>query len=400
VTCMAIQGGIVLAPSGELTACTLLLEGDRIVGLEPESAALPAGAEVISVPGCVVAPGFVDTHSHGGMGWNFMSGTPEAVAAISDHMARGGVTACLATTTSAPLFDLQRAIANAAGFSRKPPAGQVEILGVHLEGPFINPKFRGVHMERYVREPQLSEMEALVDAAGGALKVVTLAPEIPGGMVATRFFTARGVQVSIGHSGASYDCARAALAAGVRRGTHVFNALPALHHREPGPVLALLEDAGAFVELVVDGHHVHPGIIAMAVRLAGPDRILAITDCTDVAGLGDGLHTRWEGTQVTLEAGVARTQSGVLAGSTLSMNQAVANLVRLVRIPLASALRMAAENPVRALGLQHRKGSFLPGRDADVVVLREDLSVLLTIARGQVLYDGRVPGEDCNGTRG
>lgn len=386
---VALVGGRVLAQSGELAPYTLLLEGDRIGGLVPAGEEIPAEAQVIQVDGGVVVPGFIDTHVHGGCGHNFMEGTPASLAAISRHLVRGGVTACLATTTSVALSDLQRTLSNIAAVFHSPVAGQVEVLGVHLEGPFVNPKFRGVHMEQHVRQATPGELEAIVEAAGDALRVVTLAPEIPGGMEATGFLTRRGVQVSIGHSGATYQQARAALAAGVRRGTHVFNAMPPVHHREPGPVTALFEDAGAFVELILDGHHIAPAVVAMTLRLIGPDRALLVTDCSDVAGQGEGQYTRWEGTPVVVQGGQARTLAGSLAGSILSMDQAVANLVRLAGIPLAVAIRMASENPARAIGVLDRKGTLTPGKDADVVVLGEDLSVILTIVRGRIAYDRR-----------
>jgi N-acetylglucosamine-6-phosphate deacetylase len=383
---IALRGGRVLTPAGELAPYTLLLEGALIHGLIPAGEPIPAGTRELDVTGCVVAPGFIDTHVHGGAGHNFMEGTPEALAAISRHMVCGGVTACLATTTSSGLNDLVRALGNAEAARRQPVDGQVQILGAHMEGPFVNPKFRGVHAETQVREATAAELEAILAAAGQGLKVVTLAPEIPGGMETTRMFASRGVQVSLGHSGASYQEARAALAAGVRRGTHLFNAMPPIHHRDPGPATALLEDAGAFVELIVDGHHIHPAVVRMALGQAGPDRALLVTDCSDVAGQGDGTFTRWEGTKVTVTNGEARTFSGSLAGSTLRMDQAVAKLVNLVGIPFPQALRMAAENPARSIGVLDRKGSLSPGKDADVVVLRENLSVAATVVRGQIAY--------------
>lgn len=383
---IALRGGRVLTQAGELAPYTLIVEGPLIHGLMPAGEPIPAGTRELDVTGCVVAPGFIDTHVHGGAGHNFMEGTPEAIAAISRHMVKGGVTACLATTTSTALSHLVRALGNAEAARRRPVDGQVQVLGAHLEGPFVNPKFRGVHAEAYVREATRAELDAILEASGQGLKVVTLAPEIPGGMEATRLLAARGIQVSLGHSGATYLEARAALAAGARRGTHLFNAMPPIHHRDPGPVTALLEDAGAFVELIVDGHHIHPSVVRMALRQAGPDRAVLITDCSDVAGRGDGAFTRWEGTQVTVTNGQARTFSGSLAGSTLRMDQAVANLVNLAGIPLPQALRMASENPARSVGVLDRKGTLGPGKDADIVVLRADHSVAMTLIRGQIAY--------------
>lgn len=383
---VALAGGRVLVPSGDLVPATLLLEGTRIAGLLTPGETLPPDTQVLDVSHCYVAPGFIDSHTHGGAGQNFMAGSEAALAAISAYMAQGGVTSCLATTTSAALPDLERALAAAAAAVKNPVAGRVNVLGIHLEGPYLNPQFRGVHAEQFVRAAALPELEALWAAAGPALKVVTLAPEIPGGMAAVEFFASRGVQVSLGHTGATYEQAKLALARGVRRATHLFNAMPPIHHRNPGPPVALLEDTGAFLELTVDGLHVHPAVVALVLRLVGPERVVLITDSIDVAGLGDGVFTRWEGTQVLIKDGKSVTRAGSLAGSTLTLDQAVRNLVNLVGVPVAQALRMAAETPARALGWLDRKGTLAPGKDADVVVLDSQLAVVLTLAGGQIIY--------------
>jgi N-acetylglucosamine-6-phosphate deacetylase len=396
------MGGQVLSPDGKLVPGTLLLEDTRIAGIALNGST-PADddLEIIDVTGCIVSPGFIDTHVHGGGGRNFMEGTTEALAAISRYMVQGGVTSCLATTTSAPQSDLERAIENLVSSMKQIRPGEVEVLGVHLEGPFINPKFRGVHVESHLRHATLAELESLYSVAGTALRVVTLAPEMPFGMEAIRYLSTRGVCVSIGHTGASYEEAKTALQHGGRRGTHVFNAMPPIHHRNPGPVIALFEESNAYLEFIVDGHHVHPSMIAMAIRQIGIERAILITDCTDVAGKGDGTFTRWEGTRVVIQHGQARTLSGSLAGSTLRMDQGVKNLVEMVGVPLHHALRMASENPAKSVGVFHRKGSLEPGKDADVVVLDStDLSVVLTIIGGQISYDSRHEGGPFHGTPG
>lgn len=386
---LALCGGRVLTSAGDLASYTLLLEGSHVEGLLAPGEPLPPDVKQVAVDGCVVAPGFIDTHVHGALGRNFMEGTPEAFLAISQHLVQGGVTACLATTTSASLPALLGALTYGATLAAEPMEGCVEVLGMHLEGPFVNPRYKGSHAEAFIRQPTQQELQAIAEAAGPALKVVTLAPELPGGFEATRFFAGQGVQVSLGHTAATYQQAKGFLANGGRRGTHLFNAMPPIHHREPGPVVALLEDAGAFLELTVDGRHVSPAVVRMVMDLAGPDRVVLITDCADVAGLGDGVFTRWEGTPVVVQGGEARTPSGSLAGSLLRLDQAVANAVRMARLPLAAALRMASETPARAVGALDRKGVLSPGKDADVVVLDGDLSVLLTVVRGRIIYDRR-----------
>lgn len=388
---IALMGGQVLSPAGDLVRATLLIDGAKIAAVASPGEAVPADAERIDVSGCLVAPGFIDTHVHGGMGYNFMHGTPEAVAAISAHLVRGGTPSCLATTTSAPLPDIAAALRNVAEVIRSPRPGQVEILGAHLEGPFINPEKAGAQARQHLLPPDLTVARELWEAAGRAVRVVTLAPELPGAQEVVWYLVGLGVQVSLGHSAATYEEAREAVRLGVRRATHLYNAMPALHHRQPGAAAALLEDPRVFVELIVDGLHVHPAVVALTCRLVGPERIVLVTDGVDVAGLGEGEFMRWEGTRVRIQGGECRTASGSLAGSTLRLNQAVRNMVRFAGVPTATALRMASENPARSLGLGH-KGALAPGKDADVVVLNQDLDVMLTIVRGQVVYDGRPRG--------
>jgi N-acetylglucosamine-6-phosphate deacetylase len=385
----ALIGGSVLIDSGQLIDCSVILEGQYIKALIPSSEAITEDIEKIDVTGLIVSPGFIDTHVHGGLGHNFMEGTPEALSEISKHFITAGVTSCLATTTSAPIEDIMRALVNASNASKNPVRGEVEVLGVHLEGPFVNLKVRGSHSERYIRKPVEEELEKIYLAAKDSLKVVTLAPDIEGGMNAIKFFKERGVQVSIGHTAADYAQTKAAIELGINRGTHVFNAMSSIHHREPGPVTALLENSGVFIELTVDGHHVALPVVGLALKLIGEERCVLITDGVDVRGLGDGKFTRWEGTNVIVEKGQAKTSTGSLAGSTLQLNQAVANLVSFLDIPLTKALKMASENPARSIGVFDRKGSIAEGKDADIVILNKDLSVLMTIVRGEIVYNRR-----------
>jgi N-acetylglucosamine-6-phosphate deacetylase len=384
-----LVGGKVLLENSELANYSVVIEDKYIQALIPENEKIPEAAEKINAAGLIVSPGFIDTHVHGALGHNFMEGTPEALAAISKYIAGGGVTSCLATTTSASFDDIKKVLLNNRNASNNPAKGEVEILGTHLEGPYVNSKFKGAHAEKYIRYPSDEELEMIYSTAKDSLKIVTLAPDIEGGMKALKFFKERGVQVSLGHTAASYEQAKAAIDLGVTRGTHVFNAMSPIHHREPGPVTALLESEGVFIELTVDGHHVALPVIDLALRIIGEDRCVLITDGVDIRGLGEGKFTRWEGTNVIVENGQAKTTTGSLAGSMLQLNQAVANLVNFLDVPLAKALKMASEIPAKSIGVFNRKGSIAPGKDADIVVLNEDLSVAMTIVRGEIVYKGR-----------
>jgi N-acetylglucosamine-6-phosphate deacetylase len=381
---IALTNGTVLMPDGKWETAALLIEDTRIVGVVQGE--LPGDAEIINVSGCSVVPGFIDTHAHGGAGHNFMESTRDAVLNISRHMLSGGTTSWLATTTSASLDDMLSALQYAAYAKQNPVKGEIEIVGVHLEGPYVNPNFRGAHSEPFVRESSISELETLWDAGHSVLRVMTLAPEIRNGLEAAEFMSKRGVKVSMGHTGASYEETKRAIAAGVCRGTHLFNAMPPIHHRNPGPIPALLENTDIFLEMIVDGFHVDPAIIGMIVRQAEGCRAVLITDSSEAAGMGEGIFKRWKGVEVVVKDGQCRTLSGSFAGSILTMDQGVRNLVNQVGLSLAQAVRMATENPARSIGIFDRKGSLEAGKDADIVVLDDDLSVRMTIVRGQAAY--------------
>ncbi len=384
----ALLGGVVLLESGEMKDCGVLVEEDRIGRLLPEGETAPAGYERIDCSGKIVAPGLIDTHVHGACGRNFMEGTAEAIHEISEFLIRGGTTSCLGTTTSVKVDDEEKALRCLRAASRNPVKGQVEILGSHLEGPFINPKNRGAHMEGHIRCASKEELERIAEAAGDSLKIVTLAPEMDYAGEAIEFFKNQGVRVSIGHTQADYGQTQAALQAGAGRGTHLFNAMPSIHHREPGPVVALLNCPGVYLEMTADGKHLAPAIMEMVLKVAGTERCILITDGVDARGRGDGTFQRWEGTTVTVQNGEARTKTGSLAGSMLSLSDAVRNMVNLTHIPLSAAIRMASENPARSIGVFDRKGSISQGKDGDFVILNDDLSVYMTIVRGEIVYKG------------
>jgi N-acetylglucosamine-6-phosphate deacetylase len=380
---LRIGGTRVLLAGGRLEPASVVVEDGRIAAVEPLGTGAP-GEPVIDARDGIVAPGFVDTHVHGGRGGSFAAPAPDALQAISAHLAAGGVTSCLATLVSAPPEELAAAVEAAAAIRGRVPGG-IEVLGVHLEGPYLEPAQRRVQRAENLRAPDLAELARLVERAGGALRVMTLAPELPHGLEAVRLLRAHGVIASIGHSGATHDDATRAFAAGASRVTHLFNALHPLHHRDPGPVAAALLRDGVHVELIADGRHVAPPMLALVARAAGPRRTVLVSDGTDVAGLPDGPQRRAEGTAVELRDGWAYTPAGELAGGARGLDHAVRVLVEQAGVPLADALLMASQTPADSIGAAH-KGRIAPGADADFVVLEPDLSVRLTIAGGEVVH--------------
>jgi N-acetylglucosamine-6-phosphate deacetylase len=370
----------VVTPRQVLDPGWLALNGGRIVGVgrgEP-----PLAGDVVDLDGDYVLPGFIDLHMHGGGGAQVTTADPdEILRAVAFHR-RHGTTRTLASLVTAPLDTMAAAAKEIAAIVRAGDTGHGRVVGVHLEGPFLNPARRGSHDPTHLLAPDLTALRHLLDAGDGTVRVVTLAPELDGGMDLVREVVARGAVAAVGHTDASHDQARAAFAAGARLATHLFNAMRHFHHREPGPAGAALADDTVTCEIINDGIHVHPDAVRMAVRAAGADRIALVTDATPAAGMRDGrfhlgpVPVLARAGRVTLEDGVS------IAGSTLTMDTAVRRAVRDVGIPLPEAAYAAATTPARLLGIAHQVGSIQPGKEADLVVLTPDLHVRTVIVAG------------------
>lgn len=382
---LALYGGIVLLENGCWSSSTVIVENGRISALVPAGAELPHDARAVDCDGKYVCPGLIDTHIHGAMGHNYMEATPEAFSAISDYLVKSGVTSCLATTTSAEMNEELAALEAIGKAAASPVEGEAEILGAHLEGPFISVKNKGAHRKESIREITTEELEKIVGAAGGKLRVVTMAPEKANAAEAIAFLTKNGVSVSVGHTEADCAVTEQALRSGANRATHLYSAMPPMHHRAPGPVPPLLLDDNVFIELTADGIHSAPEMLALAVRTAGSGRIVLITDGVDVRGLGDGTYRRWEGTEVVVKDGAAHTLSGSLAGSMLLLSKAVKNMVEFTGVSFAEAVEMASKNPARSVGAFDRKGSISVGKDADFAIFDENMDLSMTIVRGKVI---------------
>ena len=373
----------VLTPGGDLTPGWVAVTGDRITGAGTGPA--PAASVRREVAGTVV-PGFVDLHVHGGGGAGFgqaaddSHGSDAVARAVAAHR-RHGTTTTLASLVSARPAQLLRQVAALAELAE---SGQVD--GIHLEGPWLSPTRAGAHELAALRPPDAAELDAVLRAGRGHIRVVTLAPELAGGLDAVRRVVDAGAVAAIGHSDADHATTRRAIDAGVRLGTHLFNALPPLHHREPGPVGALLADPRCTVELIADGVHVHPDVLRVAVAAAGDGRWALVTDAVSAAGTtsstGDTSFTLG-GVEVVVRAGVARTAAtGALAGSLLTMDAAVRCAVRLAGLPLPDAVAAASSTPAALLGLPDR-GVIAAGARADLVVLDEDLHAVAVLHAGR-----------------
>lgn len=370
-----LRGGTAVDECGEIADAWLLLSGDTIAatGTGPDA---PAADEIVDLDGATVVPGFIDLHGHGAGGHAYDDGGAELADALVVHRAHG-TTRSIVSVVTAPLAELRERLASIAALCAADPL----VLGSHLEGPFLAPARRGAHDPQFLRDPDQATLDTLLEAAGGTLRQVTIAPELPGGLDAVRQLTDSGVIAAVGHTEADLDQTRAAFEAGARILTHVFNAMPGIHHRDPGPVVAALDDPRVTVELVLDGHHVHPDV-AEVVFAAAPGRVALITDSMAAAAAPDGDY-RLGSLNVTVRDGLAvLSGTSTLAGSTLTQDAALRNAVTSVGLPLADAVGALTAAPARALGLGGRLGRLEPGFAADVVVLDDDLQVTAVWAAG------------------
>jgi len=355
-------------------------EGDTIgdVGTGDEWRVSVAGDEpdaVTDADGAWLTPGFVDIHVHGGAGASFDDGAASIRTALDLHR-RHGTTRLVVSLVTAPLDALATRVAAVAELMREEPG----ILGSHLEGPFLDPGHKGAHDPAFLRTAERRDVEALLVAADGTLRQVTLAPERPGGLDAIRAFTGAGVAVAVGHTAADYDQALAAFDAGARILTHAFNGMEGIHHRAPGPVAAATRTPGVTLEVINDGVHVHPEVVRMAFS-AAPGRIALITDAMAAAGSSDGDYVLGS-LAVEVRDGVARLAGGgSIAGSTLTLDHALRRAVTEVGIPIEDAVRAVTETPAAAIG-RADLGRLAPGHPADAVLLDDDFQVLQVYASG------------------
>ncbi|MEM3658267.1 MAG: N-acetylglucosamine-6-phosphate deacetylase [Candidatus Hadarchaeum sp.] len=335
-------------------------------------------ATEMEVEGLYVAPGFIDLHVHGGGGKNFSEGTGKAIQDIVEfHMAHG-TTGLVATIETSPLQVIKKVLKKVAEVNLP------VLLGVHLEGPFLSPKQKGAHDPNFLLPPSLKIWERSVKGFEHLVKIVTLAPEVPGALALLPRIQEIGAIPSLGHSDATYAEALGAVRAGVRLFTHLGNAMRGLHHREPGAVGAAL-DSDAYVELICDGAHLHQAFVRLVARIKGYDRICLVTDAISAAGLPDG-QCFLGGLPVLVQGGVARLPDGTLAGSTLTLDQAVRNFWEFTGCSLPEAVRCATLTPAQLLEVDERKGSLEVGKDADLVIFDKDFNVHYTILGGKILY--------------
>ncbi len=382
----AIHASRILTPDEEISDGVIVVEGSRIAAIgHRDEMRLPPDAIDYVATGMTVVPGFVDVHIHGAGGHDVMEADARALDRITSTVARHGTTSIVATTVTAPVEETCRSLQGIASYIRahenvESDGLAAEILGIHLEGPFISKARRGVHPPDALAKPSVATLGKFIEAADGLVKIVTLAPELPGALELIAAAVAAKIVAAIGHTDADYDQARAAIHAGARHAVHMYNAMRPFGHRDPGVVGAILTDPEVTAEVIAYLVHVAGPAIQVLVGTKGFDTVLLVSDGIAATGMPDGKY-RLGTFEVSVKDGVARSSEGKLAGSTLTMDRALRNIVG-IGVPLQDAVRMATVLPARRLGLAGRKGIIAVGADADLVALTPDLRVVGVMTRG------------------
>ncbi|AEB76719.1 N-acetylglucosamine-6-phosphate deacetylase [Clostridium botulinum] len=332
----------------------------------------------------ILIPGLIDIHSHGAMGFDTMDASYEAINEISKYLAKGGVTSFLPTTITAPMEKIENAVKNVADVMKKGVEG-AEILGTYLEGPYLTEEHNGAHPIELMRELNIDELKNILKVSKNTIKVVTMAPEKKGAKESIRFLKSQGVKVSLGHTNATYEETMDAFESGASIGVHTFNGMRGIHHREPGVVGAIMKHQDAVGELIADTIHVNPVVMEILYKVKGLDGICLISDCMRAGGLSDGKYMLGE-LEVTVRNGIARTDSGSLAGSTLKLINGVKNIMNATSIQFNKALQMATRTPAKALGMYDDIGSIKVGKKANLVALDKNYNVKMTIVNGKIVF--------------
>jgi N-acetylglucosamine-6-phosphate deacetylase len=397
---LVLTNATAVTPYRREDCCHFVLEGGRISQMgQAEYISPPAGAERIDLAGRYVLPGFIDVHVHGGRGFDFADAGPEAFDEISRFHAGHGTTSLIATIYPQPPEPFLACIRHLREYCES--AGPARILeGIHLEGPFLNPKMHGAIRTDYIWPPTLTGFYQVMEAAGEWARVMTIAPEMPGAMQILKAAALRKgapdaryggaphpIHMSIGHSTARYEAIAEAIDNGLEGVTHIFNAMPPMHHRRPGVLAGTLLRDELFVEVIADAVHVHPAVLQLLLKVKGHDKIILVTDAIRAAGQPDGTYD-FSGQQVVVREGRAYLAQvpETLAGSAVTLDRALRTMIHHAGASLEQAAQMASLNAARILEWKYRRGILAVGKDADLVVLDTDLNVRMTIKAGHIVY--------------
>lgn len=378
----------VYAETEEIENGYLLIEEGKIKGYGPQEEC-PREEDVdqtFSFQGDhSIIPGFIDVHIHGANGADTMDGTQEALETMAEALPKEGTTSFLATTMTASSQAIEKALKNVSAYKNGSQRGKAEVVGIHLEGPFISPNQIGAQHPDHVQKPSVSLFKRWQALAEGHIKLVTLAPEEEGGIELVEYLHSEGVMASIGHSHATYEQAVGSFKAGVKHATHLFNQMRAFHHREPGVVGAVLLHDDVKAELIVDGIHSHPKSVQLAFQNKGSEGLLLVTDAMRAKCLHDGVYDLG-GQDVIVQNHKATLADGTLAGSIIRLRDAAKNMMTFTHCSVKDIVQMASVNPAKQIGVYNQKGSIREGKDADLVVVDGEFNIVMTICRGEVAY--------------
>lgn len=378
----AITAGKVYTENGILENGAVIVDKGKIAAIVNKAEAGKV-KRIYDYAGFQLFPGLIDLHIHGANGFDTMQADFKALNEISRYLAKQGITAFLPTTVTDTIANIKRALQNVKECMGKVEGAQ--ILGSYIEGPYITAEHNGAHPRELIREVRLGEAEDLLAAAGNTVRTVALAPEKPKALELIQYLKARGVHAAIGHTNATYEQVQQAAHAGADIAVHTYNGMRGLHHREPGAVGAALINDTIYTELIADFIHTHPAAIEILLRCKPQDKVVLISDAMQAAGLPDGRY-RLGTLPVVVQGGIVRTASGSLAGSTANIMQSVAGLIQKMGISHLAAVHMASLNPARLLGIAEKTGSISTGKQADIVVVDDGFSVVMTVVKGKVVY--------------
>ncbi|MGB2592013.1 MAG: N-acetylglucosamine-6-phosphate deacetylase [Candidatus Acidiferrum sp.] len=382
-----LHAGRALTPTSEILDAGILIRDGVIEEIGQRGAMqLPSGAQEISAVDKVAIPGFVDVHIHGAGGHDVMAANAQALAGVSKTVARHGTTSFVATTVTAGPEDTLRSVEGIARYisqQHEADDARAEVLGIHFEGPFLSPVRRGVHPPEWLQLPSAEFLDKLLQASAGNAQILTLAPELLGAMPCIDAARNAGMVVAVGHTDATYEQTRAAIAHGAHHAVHVYNAMRPFTHRDSGVIGAVLTSPEVTAELIADGVHVEETAMKVLLQAKGPGRMILISDGISATGMPDGKYMLGK-LEVTMSAGICRNSEGRLAGSTLTLDRALRNIVGL-GISLQDTVRMLTLNPASLLGIEFKKGALRTGADADIVLLDQGLRLTNVWVRGEAV---------------
>lgn len=381
---IALVGGKIITPFRVLNDGVLIIEDGKIAKLGKSSETiLPKNYFTYDVSGMMVCPGFVDLLTHGGAGYGFADDSEESTEKVSQYLLEHGSTTVLASLFAKPEKLLLKDLSRLANFIEQHPKSNIR--GIHMEGPYLNKELKGAMNVNYLWEPSLESWDKMWRASKGKIRIMTIAPELPGAVEVMQAAAKEGVVLSIGHSTATYDEVENAIDNGAAHVTHIFNAMQPFHHRNPGVILGALLRNELKIELIADTLHVHAAVMELLLKLKSASGIILVSDSIRAGGMHEGEY-EFADQKIFMKSQKAYLSDGTLAGSTLALNMAVKNMVEAAGAKITEAVRMASLNGVKVLDLDHKKGILAAGKDADIVVINDKYEVNMTILGGRIAY--------------